>query len=289
MWYYALAHNSAKVKDVLDTLIQLCLVYSTAYPPESELDDHLQRLISSPRNALNEMSSLDLEAAKLIHTSLSGYATLRKFYNLRDQEVRSSPGSKPTMGAIARRSEAANSLLALIISSDDNIRGGIYDEERGAVIPVHYILALLGEAMPFVNQPDSLLSTSHIDILLRTIEDLQGIGSRVYSVCNDFLETVIKNASGLKDSTPMDLLSQSSSGTSGSFSMIGSSMMASQFHKSVTASGLLNKGNIKRGWDWRSGIKAGMAADDILRVLRLGLAKDLARAWLRESDDIDMF
>ncbi|CCD44162.1 hypothetical protein ACHAP3_005239 [Botrytis cinerea] len=287
LWYYALAHNSAKVKDVLDTLIQLCLVYSTAYPPEAELDDHLQRLISSPKNALNEMSSMDLEAAELIHTSLSGYATLRRFYTLRDQEVMSSPGSKPAMGAITRRSEAANALLALIISSDDNIRGGIYDEDRGAVIPVHYILALLGEAMPFVNQPDSLLSTSQIDILLRTIEDIQGIGPRIYAVCNAFLETVIKNASGLKGSNPMDLLSQSSSGTSGSFSMVGSSMMASQFHKSVTASGILmNKGGIKRGWDWRKGINAGMTDVDILRVLRLGLAKDLARAWLRESDEM---
>ncbi|KAF7874248.1 hypothetical protein EAF04_002920 [Stromatinia cepivora] len=284
LWYYALAHNSDKVKDVLDTLIQLCLVYSTAYPPESELDDHLQRLISSPKDALNEMSSMDLEAAELVHTSLSGYATLRRFYNLRDQEVTSSPGSKPPMGVIARRSEAANALLALIISSDDNIRGGIYDEDRKAVIPVHYILALLGEAMPFVNQPNSLLSTSQIDILLRTIEDIQGIGPRIYSVCNAFLETVIKNASGLKGSNPMDLLSKSSSGTSGSFAMVGSSMMASQFHKSVSASGLLNKGDIKRGWDWRNGITAGMTAEDILRVLRLGLAKDLARAWLQESD-----
>ncbi|ESZ90469.1 hypothetical protein SBOR_9141 [Sclerotinia borealis F-4128] len=286
LWYYALAHNSAKVKDVLDTLIQLCLVYSTAYPPETELDDHLQRLISSPKNAISEMSSMDIEAAELVHTSLSGYATLRRFYTLRDQEVALSPGTKPSMGAIVRRSEAANALLALIISSDDNIRGGIYDEARGAVIPIHYILALLGEAMPFVNQPDSLLSTSQIDILLRTMEDIQGIGPRIYSVCNAFLETVIKNASGLKGSNPMDLLSKSSSGTSGSFSMVGSSMMASQFHKSVTASGLLNKENINRGWDWRKGIKAGMTAEDILRMLRLGLAKDLARAWLEETDDM---
>ncbi|KAA8564921.1 hypothetical protein EYC84_010691 [Monilinia fructicola] len=286
LWYYALAHNSAKVKDVLDTLIQLCLVYSTAYPPEAELDDHLQRLILSPKNALNEMSSMDLEAAELVHTSLSGYATLRRFYSLRDQEVLLSPGSKPSLGAIARKSEAANALLALIISSGDSIRGGIYDEDRATVIPVHYILSLLGEAMPFVNQPDSLLNASQIDILLRTIEDIQSIGPRIYSVCNAFLETVIKNASGLKGSTPMDLLSQSSSGTSGSFSMVGSSMMASQFHKSVTASGLLNKENIKRGWDWRKGIKSGTTADDILRILRLGLAKDLARAWLEETDNM---
>ena len=87
LWYYALAHRTQKVKDVLDLLISLSLVQSTAYPAESELDDHLRRLISSPNNALTEMSRMDSEAAELLHKMLSGYATLRKFYELRDGEL----------------------------------------------------------------------------------------------------------------------------------------------------------------------------------------------------------
>ncbi|PQE10921.1 nuclear pore complex subunit Nup85 protein [Rutstroemia sp. NJR-2017a WRK4] len=286
LWYYALAHNIPKVKDVLDTLMTFCLVYSTAYPPESALDDHLQRLLSSPASALEEMSGMDLDAANLVHTSLSGYATLRKFYTLRDEQLQLSAGQKPSLGPIARKTEAANALLALIISADDKIRGGLYDEDREAVVPVEYILALLGEAMPFVNQPDFLLKTPHIDVLLRAIEDIQGVGPRIYSGCSDFLDAVIASKAGLKGAGPMDLLRQQSSegGLGGSFSMAGSSMVASQLQRGLQESGLLSKGEIKRGWDWRERVRVGMGAEEVLRVLRLGLARDLARAWLRQAD-----
>ena len=36
----------------------------------------------------------------------------------------------------------------------------------------------------------------------------------------------------------------------------------------------------KRGWDWRTGIGKGTKGNDVLRVLRLGLAKEVARAWV---------
>ena len=36
----------------------------------------------------------------------------------------------------------------------------------------------------------------------------------------------------------------------------------------------------QRGWDWRVEVKEGSTGADVLRVLRLGLAKEVARAWL---------
>ena len=62
-------------------------------------------------------------------------------------------------------------------------------------------------------------------------------------------------------------------------------MLASQLKQSMSSSGVLVKGNIKRGWDWRSGISANTTGEDVLRILRLGLARDLATAWLVEIDD----
>lgn len=250
------------------------------------MDDYLKNIVSSPRTALTEMSQMDTEAAELLHKSLSGYATLRKFYDLRDEAVLSN-GKTPTQGAIARKREAANSLMAVIISSDDNICGGLYDEERGAVVSVDFLLALLGEAMVFVNQPDYTATVAQIDILLKAIEDLQAVGPRVYSACTEFLQTVVASGQGLKGSTPSDLLRKQPSnisGTSGSFSMVGSSMLASQLKQSMSSSGVLVKGNVKRGWDWRKGISAGTYGDDLLKILRLGLAQDLAKAWLAEAD-----
>jgi hypothetical protein len=274
------------VKDVLDLLISFSLIQSTAYPPESELDDHLRRLVSSPKNTLSEISRMDIEAAELLQKMLSGYATLRRFYTLRDEGLLSK-GRKPQSNTSTRNKEAASALLAVITSSDDNIRGGLYDEERGAVVNVDFLLALLGEAMVFVNQPNSSISASEIDILLKAVEDLQSVGPRVYSACSEFLQTVIASAPGLKGSSPADMLRKSTSNVSGtsSFSLVGSSMLASQLKQSMGSSGVMVKGNINRGWDWRQGISAGTTGDDILRVLRLGLAKDLAKAWLVEADN----
>ena len=195
-----------------------------------------------------------------------------------------SKGQKPHAGPIVRKIEAATALLAIITSADDNIRGGLYDESRGAIVSVDFLLALLGEALVFLNDPDFLFSTSQIELLLRTIEDLQGVTSRVYLACNEFLQTVLASTSGLKGSTPADMLRKSTSNLSGSsFSLTGSSMLASQLQKSVSSSGF-GKGNIKRGWDWRKGMNAAMSGEELLRMLRLGLARALATAWIKEAD-----
>lgn len=280
-----MAHKQNKVKDVLDLLISLSLLHSVAYPPQNELDDHLKRLISSPKAALTEISRLDYEAAKLIHTMLSGYATLRQFYTLRDEEVRNSNGQiKPV--ALSTKSQAASALIAVITSSDDTIRGGLYDEERGAVVSVDFLLALLGESMVFVNQKERIITSSQIDSLLKAIEDLQTVSERIYSACDEFFQTVVASTQGMKGSTPMDLLKKSTSSMSGtsSFSMVGSSMIASQLQKSIGGSGVLVKENLHRGWDWRKGLTAGMTSGDVLKILRYGLAKELARACILEAD-----
>jgi len=282
-----LAHKNQKVKDVLDLLVSFSLIQSTSYPAEADMDDHLKNLVSSPRATLTEMSQMDLRAAQLLQKSLSGYATLRRFYDLRDEDILL-PGKKSQRSAYARKSEAANALMAVIISSDDNIRGGLYDEERDAVVSVDFLLALLGEAMVFVNQVDYTGTVSQIDILLKAIEDIQAVGPRVYSACTEFLQTVVASGQGLKGSAPSDMLRKTTSnlsGTSGSFSMVGSSMLASQLKQSMSSSGVMVKGNVKRGWDWRRGISASTSGDDLLRILRLGLAKDLAKAWLAEADN----
>ena len=36
----------------------------------------------------------------------------------------------------------------------------------------------------------------------------------------------------------------------------------------------------KRGWDWRTGMREGAKGNDVLRILRLGLAREVARAWV---------
>ncbi|KAI1003708.1 Nucleoporin [Podosphaera aphanis] len=264
LYYYALAHQESKVKEVLAMLMSHSLVQSRAYPSAADLDPYLRDLIASPKKALSDMASQDVEAARLLHKSLSGYATLRTFYDLRDRDL-------------ARKSDAALPLITVISSSSDNIRGGLYDSESSAVVNTEFLLALLGEASVLINQADFSLTAPQIDVLLRAIEDLQTVPTHVYAACVDFLNTVLAFDHPHKGPMSVDNLRKSTTSHNG----------ASHFSKSLTnaRAGSRAEGAEKRGWDWREGMVPGITGEDLLKKLRLGLAKDLARTWLSEVDN----
>jgi hypothetical protein len=287
LWYFALAHRPSKVREVLNLLISYSLLQSTVYPPTSELDGHLKRLLTDRAATLEEYSKQDLEAAQLLGRILSGYATLRTFYELRDSDGLE---DMPPYKALAIRRQAATALMAVISSSDDNIRGGLYDESRDSVVSEDFLLALLGEASIFVNHAPTAISLEQIHTLLKAVEDIETVGSRVRNACAEFFDLALASAQGLKGSTPADLMKKSTSSLSGSsYIMSGSSMLASQLHRSIGSSTLLSKEAVKRGWDWRSGFLASTKAEDVLRSLRLGLAKDLAKLWLEDADNVAIF
>jgi hypothetical protein len=280
LWYYALAHRPGKVRDVLNGLMSISLAESTTYPPESELDDRLGGLLKDRTSVLEQFGKQDLEAADLLGKMLSGYATLRMFYELRDG------GGKSNTKSLSRRQQAATALTFVIASADDNIRGGLYDDTRDAVVSEDFILSLLGEASIFVNQAPTVFSLDQIDILLKATEDIQTVGSRVYDAADAFFQIVLSAGHG-KGSTPADLMKKSTTSLSGSYVMTGSSMMASQLHKSIRDSGVL-KGPVRRTWDWRTSVHATSSSADVLKKIRLGLTKDLANLWLEQADSIIM-
>ena len=109
-------------------------------------------MIFTPEQNLSQLAQVDPKAAEMLHTYLTGYASLRRFYDLRDEEVTLKEGQKSRSRPIARKEAAATALVAVINSAADNIHGGLYDEDRGAVVQVDGLLALLGEAMIFVNR-----------------------------------------------------------------------------------------------------------------------------------------
>jgi hypothetical protein len=289
MWYYALAHRPNKVREVMNLLISYSLIQSTAFPPSNDLDDYLHKLLTDRKRTLEECAKQDMEAAELLGKMLSGYASLRQFYEIRDNE-----DALPNATAQARRQQAATALISVIASSDDNIRGGLFDQTRDGIVSEDFLLALLGEALVFVSNPDNtnvhhgqldapVITLDQIDIILKAIEDLQAVGSRVYNACDEFLQLVLASApGGLKGSTPADLLKKSD-GTN--LMLGGSSVMASQLQKSLSGTGALGKVAVKRGWDWRTEVAAFKTkGEDVMKRLRLGLAKDLAGLWLAEAD-----
>lgn len=285
LYYYALAHNQNKVRKVLEFLITSSLVQSSAFPPDEDLDYHMRTLIDSPLDALTQISVMDSEAARLLHVSLSGYASLRKFYELRDGHLK--PRDKAKRCVNARKRQASIALLAVITSSSDHIRGGLYDKENNAVVHVNFLLALLGEAMVFVNQTDFILTVPQIQTLLYTIEDFNCVPSFVYTKCTEFLQTVITSGGALKKSTPAKSQQQSITDLnrmSNNFSPVSPPLVSKQ-EQLVKFSGSLSKNVVERGWDWRDFISTETTGNDLLRLLRLGLAKDLGKAWLMEIDN----
>ncbi|KAK4222978.1 hypothetical protein QBC38DRAFT_61406 [Podospora fimiseda] len=291
MWYYALAHRPHKVREVMNLLMSYSLIQSTAFPPTNELDDYLYKLLNDRNNTLENLAIQDMEGAELLGKMLSGYASLRQFYEIRDNEA-----SLPNATPHSRRQQAATALISVIASSDDNIRGGLFDQSRDGIVSEDFLLALLGEALVFVTDPNNtnihhgqlsepVITLDQIDIILKAIEDLQAVGSRVYDVCEEFLRVVLASAPGLKGSTPADLLKTSVGG--GGMMLAGNSLVASQLQRSLSGgTGALGKVNVKRGWDWRSEMSAKMKGEDVMRRLRLGLAKDLASLWLADADSM---
>ncbi|KEY65208.1 hypothetical protein S7711_09387 [Stachybotrys chartarum IBT 7711] len=282
LWYFALSHRADKVREVLNLLISYSLVQSAAYPAEKDLDQELKNLLRDRTATLEKCAKQDLEAAQLLGRMLSGYATLRKFYEFRDSEKLE---TLPTSKLLALKKQAAVALVAVISSADDNIRGGLYDESRDAVVSEDFILALLGEATVFINQSPAVITLDQIDVLMKAIEDIQTVGTRVYSVCDDFFGLVLSSGQGLKGSTPADLMTKSTNSLSGSsYMMTGSSMLASHLQRSMSSSG-----KIHRGWDWRKGWTSNTKGEDVVRKLRLGLAKDLATLWLEDADGVALY
>lgn len=258
------------------------IVESAAYPPDQDLDEELRSLLHKRTETLEARAKQDLEAAQLLGRMLSGYATLRRFYEIRD----GTSLDKMSKASVAiAKSQAASALMAVISSSDDNIRGGLYDGSRDAVVSEDFLLGLLGEATVFINQSPVAITLDQVDTLLKAIEDIETVGDRVYKACDDFFNLVLSCGQGLKGSTPADLMKKSTSSLGGeSYVMSGSSMLASHLHKSIGSGRKTD-----RGWDWRKGWQSTSRGADVLRRLRQGLSRDLATLWLEDADGVGVY
>ncbi|KAK8208497.1 Nup85 nucleoporin-domain-containing protein [Phyllosticta capitalensis] len=278
LFYYARAHNSKKIRDVLDLLISLCLIHSSAYPRQADLDERLKALITNPKQTLSQLSRSDLEAAQLLSKHLSGYATLRRFYDLRDEE-----GS--SLRPLQRKRLAAEALIAVIASAADSIRGGLYDPDVDPAVQVDGLLTLFGEALPFVNQrPTRLLSLDDLTTLLGAVEDLQTAPSLVYAQCEEHLQAALAQgqnqggAAALNTSPPRALKKSISNLTGSSYSLLGGS---GSLLPSTEGSGVLVAGaDGKKGWDWRKGVRKGVVGSDLCGFLRKAIAEEVGRAWV---------
>ena len=140
------------MKELLHTLVTISVVQSRAYPPKNELDPTLEQLLASPKNAISHLNTTDLDAGWFLSTYLSGYATIRGFYELRDEQVGQKSDEEAVTDPQERKIQPAAALVATISSAADSIRGGLLDPSTNVIIPVDNLLSLLGETLVFLNR-----------------------------------------------------------------------------------------------------------------------------------------
>lgn len=265
-------------------------------PPEQNLDQRLASLLSRERQATIALARVDPAAAELLVSHLSGYAMLRHFYSIRDQENSS----------LSHLREAAKTLLSIINSASDCIKGGLFDPEIQSVVPVDGILALLGEVLPLLGRtsptsgkPQRTLETKQLIRLMAVVEDYEQISGRIHDGAEGLLHASMNCLRGDHGASRSGTLGKSTSGLSASGLSSGSGgweQLAESSWSLLEVSSSEEKGRtrskknqvkmieIERGWDWRVGLDGmGMAGEvgsqEVVLLLRTALAREVGIAW----------
>jgi hypothetical protein len=276
--YYARAHASEKLKDTLGLLTSLCLLHSASMPAQDYLDPKFEDLIGKDRTALRDLAHTDMEAATLLSSHLSGYATLRKFYDLRDQDLITSTTAHPPLKSLTRRREAANALFVLIKSAADCIPGGLFDPEVETVIPAEGLLALLAETLPLLGCGQRMFTETQVFGLLGVLEDFVASPGRIRENADSLLAaslTAWRDANSTSKKKKADLTK--SVGSSWDVLSANSTMLQSQSSKGAP-------GKVQRAWDWRQGLTGlGSGVDvngeTIVGLVREALVREVASGW----------
>lgn len=137
-------------------LIAMCVVQSMAFPRASELDSTMRALLDSPIQTLARLDRTDHIAAGYLSVHVSGYAIVRKIYDLRDQGIIQQGAELERLRSNLRRKAMGTALVAAITSASDSIHGGLYDASVDSVVPIDVLLSLMGETLVFINRTLSL-------------------------------------------------------------------------------------------------------------------------------------
>lgn len=245
------------------------------------MDGHLASLLSTERTDLLNLATSDPEASTLLAGSMSGYGTLRRFYDLRDQELTSSPDGMAKLKPLERRREAAKALVGAIESASDCIRGGLFDPDVESVIPVDGLLVLLGEVLPLLDQQKRIFTQKQIYALLRVIEDFAACPSRIRETAEDLLKACANACGGATGGSGSLKTSRSDVGSISGLSGSSYDLLASSSGLILNQEKGLNA--VQRAWDWRKGLSgiglADVNAKSVLMILRVALAQEVARGW----------
>ncbi|KAI5296462.1 hypothetical protein KEM52_002083 [Ascosphaera acerosa] len=308
---YARGRSQKKIKRVLDLLTAFCLVQSMAYPMTSDLDPQLRALLHEPETSFKAISDVDAEGAAMLRYYFSGYAAVRRFYEARDEGLAAPKGDQSQRQPLACKQAAAKTLVALVRNATASISSGVWDPKRESAVQIDGLMVLLGEALVFCKDTNRFFTIDEQYDILSAIEDLDTVRGQVYDRCEKCLQATLAHhrrfdAVHQAEDAADPAFSPSQSKFSFSLST-GSGAPARSFLAesissevpldgfsllSVEAPDVLELGDrtppataggtaqVRREWDWRTGIPQGVRGADILKMLRLQLARGLSFAAL---------
>lgn len=250
------------------------------------MDAQLSSLLSRDRVALVNLAHVDSEAATLLASHISGYASLRQLYELRDQDVLPVAEQSVVYRPLERKRQAATALVNVIVSAADCIQGGLYDPDVESVVPVDGVLVLLGEALPLLGGQKRVFTREQVFALLRIVEDLATAPGRIRENAESLLQASIRSYRDPQISMS-GLLKKSQSDASGRSGMLGGSswdLLAESMMVQSNEDGSAKKnGAVQRAWDWRKGLDGldghEVNGNEVLALLRMSLAQEVARGW----------
>ncbi|KAG0124839.1 hypothetical protein HOY82DRAFT_493631 [Tuber indicum] len=251
--FFALANDRFSLHNILTKLTTSSLLHSAPLPAPSSLDPVLSDLLKTPTSI----------ASPILRFELSGYATLRNFYESRDS------GDHP---------RAVKALVAVLKSAGEKLDGGVYDADWDSALEEWMIAVLLGELMPYINPRKRHLGMREAMDVLKVITNFECVRGDVWRRAEEFLQRVLAH----KDSQGGGSAGEANGMTESGY-IAGSMISSWESVRDGIDSGLVGAGAtagaVQRAWDWREGAE-GWKVGDIIRVVRLGIAKIVADAWL---------
>lgn len=189
----------------------------------------------------------------MLRFELSGYATLRNFYALRDT------------GDSVR---AITALVATIKSAGERFDGGLLDADWECAVEDWMLGALLGELLPFLDAT----SPAHLGVreccdVMKVLTDFEIVAGDCARHADEFLARVL-SARG-----------HGGGGNAAGLSAVGG---AWEDVRDAIDEGVLAPEDARRRWDWRDGFKGGMR--EMVKMIRLRLSREVARAWLEGEE-----
>ncbi|KAL7269680.1 hypothetical protein RUND412_007641 [Rhizina undulata] len=249
--FYALSStHRPSIHHILTTLLTRTLLQSSPYPPTASLDPTLKTLLASPESCPTDA----------LRFELSGYAAIRAFYESRAK------GDDAT---------AVHALVAAIRSAGEKFDGGVWDSEWESAIESWMVLTLLGELLPFLNGKKRVLTLPEMFDVLKVITDLEGLlgETHVWRDAEEFLKSVLE-AYGRR----WRIREEVESGSGSSWELVKEGIEIEWEEEDAEGVEVDQR-------DWRRGlVGVGVGGREVVRMVRFGLSREIARAWLEGEE-----